>query len=134
WRDGPQKGLIIQHPLFNRLIEERGILPEQFQDYRLTPDRLPDTSARQRGYRDPLAAAPEGAALNRMWLAHMAPIQMRMADTGWIVIVQEAHDAAIGRTLQQLRRVLIHHGIIALALVGLVMVVLWIAATRLSRA
>ncbi len=133
WRDGPQKGLIIQHPLFNQLISEQGILPEQLKDYRLTPDRLPDTPARQRNYHDPLAAAPEGAVLDRPWLAHMAPVQMRMTDTGWIVIVQEAHDEAIGRTLRQLRLVLIHHGIIALALVGLVMVVLWIAATRLSR-
>ncbi len=133
WRDGPQKGLLIQHPLFNRLISEQGILPEQFKDYRLTPGRLPDTPARQRDYRDPLAAAPEGERLDRPWLAHMAPIRMRMADTGWIVIVQEAHDAAIGRTLQRLRSGLIHYGIIALALVGLVMVVLWIAATRLSR-
>ena len=133
WRDGPQKGVIIQHPLFHQLISEQGKLPDRFQDYRLTPAHLPDTPARQRDYRDPLAADAEGAPYDRPWLAHMAPVQVRGADTGWVIIVQEAYDVAIGRTLQQLRLGLIHYGLIALALVGLVMVVLWIAATRLSR-
>ncbi len=133
-RDGPQKGVIIQHPLFDRMIAEQGKLPDRMKDYRVTPEHLPDTPARQRTYRDPLGKDPEGAAYDRLWLAHMAPIQVRAEDTGWVVIVQEAYDEAIGRTLQQLRAGLIHYGLIALALVGLVMVVLWIAATRLSRA
>ncbi|MDY0167998.1 MAG: protein kinase [Thermoguttaceae bacterium] len=134
WRDGPHKGVIIQHPLFNRLIAEQGKLPDRVKDYLVTPERLPDTPTRQRTYRDPVAADPEGVAYNRAWLAHAAPVELRTADTGWVVIVQEAYDEAIGRTLFQLRAGLIHYGIIALALVGLVMVVLWIAATRLSRA
>ncbi len=133
WRDGPQKGTIIQHPLFDRLIAEQGKLPDRLKDYRVTPTHLPDTSARQRSYRDPLAADAEGGVYDRPWLAHMAPVEVRSAETGWVVIVQEAYDEAIGRTLQQLRAGLLHYGIIALALVGLVMVVLWIAATRLSR-
>ncbi len=133
WRDGPQKGVIIQHPLFHRLIAEQGKLPDRVKEYLVTPELLPDTPARQHTYRDPVAADPEGAAYDRPWLAYLAPVKLRSVDTGWVVIVQEAYDEAIGRTLQRLRLGLIHHGIIALALVGLVMVVLWIAATRLSR-
>jgi hypothetical protein len=92
---------------------------------------LPDTPERQRNYRDPLAADPEGKQYARKWLAQMEPVHFRGGETGWVVIVQEAYEAAIGGTLHRLRLGVIRYGIIALALVGLVMVVLWIAATRL---
>ena len=57
---------------------------------------------------------------------------MRGRDTGWIVIVQEAYDTAIGATLQKLERSLIRSGLVALGLIALVMAGMWGMAKRVS--
>ncbi len=62
----------------------------------------------------------------------MKPVLMRDQDTGWIVIVQEAYEATIGQTLNNLTRSLIRSGVIALGLIALVMAGLWGMARRLS--
>jgi hypothetical protein len=131
-RDGDNQGLILQHPLFDRLLEERGMLDGRFQDYRLTAAGLPDTAQRMNHYTDPLAADPDGKEYDRHWLAQMEPICVRGRDTGLVVIVQEAYDAAIGSTLERLKAGLVRRGLVALALVGVVMISLWWFATRLS--
>ena len=62
----------------------------------------------------------------------MAPVSVRGHDTGWIVIVQEAYDTAIGDTLGKLKHGLVNSGLIALGLIALVMAGLWGMAKRLS--
>jgi hypothetical protein len=62
----------------------------------------------------------------------MEPVKVRDKDTGWIVIVQEAYDSAIGATLDKLTHGLIRSGLIALGLIALVMAALWGMAKRLS--
>ena len=62
----------------------------------------------------------------------MEPVVVRGKDTGWIVIVQEAYDTAIGSTLRELTRGLIRSGLIALGLVALTMAGLWGMAKRMS--
>ena len=44
----------------------------------------------------------------------MEPVKVRDADTGWLVIVQTAYNAAIGSTLDKLAAGLIRYGLIAL--------------------
>jgi hypothetical protein len=118
--------------LFDRLLKERGTLDGRFQDYRLTAAGLPDTGYRMDHYRDPLAADPDGGEYDRHWLAQMEPIRVRGQQTGLVVIVQEAYDAAIGATLDGLKEGLVRRGLTALLLIVLVMISLWWFATRLS--
>jgi len=132
WRDGPNKGVILQHPLFDHLLEQQGRLPEHITQYRVTADDLPDTQSRERHYTDPLAAAPEGHPYRRQWLARMAPVMLGERETGWMVIVQEAYQAAIGRTLEHVREGALQLGLLALLLIGMMMIALWFAATRLG--
>jgi hypothetical protein len=134
WREGENQGVILQHPLFDALLKAQGRLPDRFKNRRVTSSTLPsaDNLPRQADYRDPLAGDRDGGEYRRRWLAEMEPIRVRGEDTGLVVIVQEAYDAAIGSTLDGLKAGLVRRGLIALALVALVMVSLWWFATRLS--
>ncbi len=71
--------------------------------------------------------------MRRVWLARMEPVRVRGQDTGWIVIVQEAYDTAIGATLQKLKSSLIRSGLIALGLIALVMAGMWGMAKRMTK-
>ena len=124
-RKGPNQGLILQHPLFEKK------LPARFKEYRIKQDDLPDTINKQKNYRDPLATAPEGGAYNKRWLAAVQPVPVRGEDTGWRVIVQKSYDEAIGRNLKDLKRSLVGGGLAALVLVALVVTSLWAFVIRL---
>jgi len=132
WRDGENKGVILQHPLFDTLFEQQGKLPDRFKNYRLTEMDLPDVSRRQRHYSDPLEADPEGEQYKKHWLAQMEPVRVAGRDTGWVVIVQETYEGTIGSTLDKLKAGLVRYGLIALAMIALVMLSLWALAGRLS--
>ena len=127
-REGKRRGVILQHPLFDELPK----LPNRIEKYLVGPDDLPDKPERQEHYIDPLSALSEGGQYDRQWLAQMESVRVRDKDTGWIVIVQEAYDTAIGETLEKLSGGLIRSGVIALALIALVMAGLWGMAKRLS--
>ena len=104
-REGKHKGVVLQHPLFDKLLAANaptGKLPDRFEIYRVNADDLPNTPQREEHYRDPLAVDPEGGEYDRQWLAQHGAGQVRGKDTGWIVIVQEAYDTAIGATLTEL--------------------------------
>jgi hypothetical protein len=62
----------------------------------------------------------------------MEPVKVRGQDTGWVVIVQEAYQTAIGGTLDRLKQNLLRSGLIALGVVALVMAGLWGMAKRMS--
>jgi len=135
-RQGDNQGVILQHPLFDRLLADpkQGRLPDRFKDYRVGSDDLPDDNhpQRQQDYRDPLAVDPAGGEYHRHWLARMEPVKVRGEETGWVVIVQEAYDTAIGSTLGRLQNGLLYYGRLALAMIALVMIGLWWFALRLG--
>lgn len=148
-REGSHKGVVLQHPLFDKLLtltasapkppigqskltERQRKLLERSDRLRIGAADLPDIPERQENYRDPLAKDPDGADYKGQWLACMESVNVRDRDTGWIVIVQEAYDSAIGATLDKLTRGLIRSGLIALGLITLVMAGLWGMAKRLS--
>jgi uncharacterized membrane protein len=58
----------------------------------------------------------------------MEPVRVRNQNTGWIVIIQESYQSAIGATLQKLTHGLIRSGVVALVLIALVMGGLWALA------
>lgn len=133
WREGEHKGIVLQHPLLDALRAAQGKVPDRFEQYRLRREDLPNRLQRMQAYRDPLAQDPEGHRYDKRWLAQMQPIRARGADTGWIVIVQEAYESAIGATLADLRAKLVRYGIGAGAMVVVVVVGLWVLAVRLVR-
>jgi hypothetical protein len=132
-RPGDYEGVILQHPLYDKLIAAKGRLPDRFEDYRLTPSDLPDRDETMRRYRDPLAADPEGGEYDCHWLARMAPVKVHGRPTGWVVIVQEAYEGAIGSTLSGLRAGMVKYGVAALAMVVLLLGGLWALAIRMIR-
>ena len=134
-RDGDNKGVILQHPLFDKLLAEQGKLPDRFKDddHRVGPDDLPKKiPAAVVQYGDPLAADEHGAAYDRHWLAYAEPVRVRGRDTGWVVIVQQSYQTVIGSTLGNLKAGLIRRGLTALLLIALVMIMTWWCAARLS--
>lgn len=136
-REGDNKGVILQHPLFDKLVakegNKEGKLPDRFEKSRVRSDQLPDTPEHQQNYHDPLADDPEGGVYQRRWLARMEPVSVRGKDTGWIVIIQEAYDTAIGATLKTLTKELVRYGLFALILVTVVMGLLWGFVAKLSK-
>jgi len=145
------RGTILQHPLLEQLRPrpakstsadpyepERRYheLLTRLQRYRLPEEYFPRSGQQGlqlRDYRDPLAQAPEGKTLDKRWLASVQPVLIRGAETQWVVIVQEAYDRAIGAALHRLRRGLVGYGLAAAAMVGVVLVGMWVLAWRLLR-
>jgi hypothetical protein len=132
WRDGPNKGLILQHPLFETMREANREVPKRFQSYHLHENELPEfaaTSVRE-NYVDPLARDPEGKAYDMHWLAEAASVAMHDGQTGFVVIVQESYDGAIGRTLKRLEDRLFSTSLIAGVSIALATAVLWAVVVR----
>lgn len=132
-RLGDNPGVILQHPLFDTLLAKKGPLPERLEQYRVSANELPDVIERQKSYRDPIAVDPDGKQYAVHWLAQMEPVKVRDEDTGWLVIVQTAYDSAIGSTLNNLAAGLVRYGLIALAVISLVITALWAWASSMSR-
>jgi eukaryotic-like serine/threonine-protein kinase len=132
WRNGPNKGLILQHPLFEKMREGDREVPKRFQSYRIQDHELPQfaaTSVRE-NYVDPLARDPEGKAYDVHWLAEASPVAMRDGDTGFVVIVQESYDGAIGGTLERLKNRLYSTSLVAGVSIVLATTVLWALVVR----
>jgi hypothetical protein len=133
-REGDNQGVILQHPLYDRLLEQEGRVPDRFQHSRVSAEQLPSAEhpERQTDYRDPLASDPAGHEFDRHWLAQSKGIKVRGKETGMLVIVQEAHDTAIGQPIARLSNELIYYGLLALALVVVLMLGLWVLAMRMT--
>ncbi len=145
------RGTILQHPLFEQLRPIPAEAPEagpstagaqyrelltRLQRYRLPEEYFPRSGQQGlqlRDYRDPLAQAPEGQALDKRWLACIQPVLVRGSETQWVVIVQEAYDRAIGAALDRLRQGLVGYGLAAASMVGVVLLGVWVLALRLLR-
>ena len=122
WRDGPNKGLVVQHPLYGP-----DLLPERFKDFRIASGDLPagdEVNQRKTDYRDPLANGEGGREFTGRWLADSSPVRIRGQDSALRVIVQMRHAQAIA-PLRELTRTLLTIGLIALAGMGLVLTLLW---------
>lgn len=131
-REGDNPGVILQHPLFDKMMDKHGELPDRFKDYRVAADDLPNDAERERNYIDPLSKDAEGEVYKRHYLARMEPVKVRDEKIGWVVIVQKAYDEAIGTTIGDLLTRLIHIGIAALAMITFVMAFLWAWTLKMS--
>lgn len=119
-REGEWQGVTIQHPVYQ---SARNL--DQFRGYRLSADKLPPQEKGSDNYRDPLGDAPGGEAYAKRWLAAQHPVTVRGKDTGWVVVVQESYDHAIGGALAQLEANFITTGLTTLGGVIVVITLLW---------
>jgi eukaryotic-like serine/threonine-protein kinase len=131
WRDGPYKGLILQHPLFDQMLEHNERLPERFSTYRLAAHDLPDTLDKQTDYVDPLGKDELGDEFDRRWLAKMDDVAARDGETGWKVIVQESYQAAIGDTLDNFKSSMWTSGLWAAGVIAVLSSALWALVLRM---
>jgi hypothetical protein len=126
-RPGGHEGLIVQHPLYYKVARDER---DRLEQYRLAPAEAYPKVKQTENYRDPMSGDPAGAPFARRWLAAQRPVVVRGEETGWVVVVQEAYDHAIGRSLNDLRRSFISTGLITLASIAVVIGLLWAFVVR----
>ena len=134
-REGEDTGTILQHPLFDRLLDSRGRLPEQFPEYRVPETLLHGTAGQL--YEDPLSQHESGSDFAQQWIAATAPVRTPGSSrddppTGLVVLVQEDYSQVIS-PVQELGRRLVREGVLALCVVIAVSVALWYFVLRLFR-
>jgi hypothetical protein len=139
-RDGPNRGVILQHPLFNDILAKNTKLPD-YREYRVPLDDLPtssDSVSRIELYVDPLSAVPEGKEYARRWIAAREKVQLESSDangpleTGLVVLIQENYDSA-AVPIERLGRKLLRDGIRSLIFVVVGVIYLWYLVTRALR-
>jgi len=129
WRNGENKGLILQHPLYDEM-RDRGESVQSVVGARINDGNIP-TGERRKQYDDPVAAFPQGRDYEGVWLAEMADVRVRGRPAGWRVIVQQSYDGAIGEALAKLKDNLLTTALIALLLIATVITLLWLLVLKL---
>lgn len=116
---GANRGLILQHPLFDELDKDFDFQALSDPKYRVRLEAVwdedhlpnPEDKRRESNYQDPLGAHPAGAKYNRKWVAAKAPVFLerkgkqgilplvndRRADA-LFVVVQEDYQAPVRKT------------------------------------
>jgi len=127
WRDGPNKGVILQHPKLERLLADPDRHSDPLHDYRIGADAFvlsADGTGRHDAFEDPLVVDEQGRPIGP-WLAVIESVRLRGEPSGLVVIVQETPGHAIGPTLDRLSDSLFRIGLIASVSVAAVTAVLW---------
>lgn len=140
-REATYKGVILQHPLFDDILNEEDQLPSHFNKYRV---KLNGNSNGQieleTKYRDPLAADPAGKHYDRPWITAKAPVKLPRGrdpqtgdpifqDIGWVVLVQQDYASAT-EPVHLLGRRLVSEGLTALGVVIGMVTLLWYFVIR----
>ena len=150
-REGSDRGVILQHPLFNEILSDANELPDGINRVRVPLDELPRANVSQDGqrgppeaetislYRDPIAELAEGEAYDRNWIAARQEVLLesngvgdQVFDTGLVVLVQEDYDSAV-TPLRNLKKDVLQDGVLALLLIVAVLILLWYFVTRTLR-
>ncbi|HZZ28132.1 MAG TPA: protein kinase [Pirellulales bacterium] len=142
-RDGAHKGLILQHPLLQKLRKESDSHIDRFvndEKYRISKEAIEQLKDGAAEYYDPLGKDDEGGDYRQPYLAAEAPVELvegegrkqHVVPSGWVIIVQDPYEQAIGMTLTQLRSSLLGSGAVALGVIGLVILGLWWLVLRMT--
>ncbi len=126
-----QWGVMLQHPLFEDVIKSDGKLPERLENVEVDPDSLPALYSGTSHYYDPIGKDKDGSAYSQRYLAAEALVTVRDNPTGWVVLVQNSYQRAIGDTLTELRKSWMTSGLIGLGAVAAVLLALWWFAFRM---
>ncbi|MCA9150943.1 MAG: serine/threonine protein kinase [Planctomycetales bacterium] len=128
-RAGDSRGVILHHPLFDKLLREQKQLDVDFSNdprYRVPLDEMQDGAL----YRDPMGQHAQGGRYNRRWVAAKRAVRFESNDdTGLIVLRQEDYDVAAA-PVHQLGDALLRHGLTALASVVSLFIALWYFVSR----
>ena len=141
-RSGSATGMILQHPLFNRVLAEKGKLPEEFSELRVPLNADGELSGLV--YRDPLGEHSLGEDYRGEWLAAACrvpqinrpgdnPAEEMGSETGLVVVVQEHYDRILA-PIRNLGNKLVTEGVRALLVVVLVSLILWYVVIRWLKA
>ena len=129
-REGRHKGLILQHPRFDEILDERQDAVLKLTKLRADAETISELSRQLEYYHDPLDHQQNDGKMR--WLAYIEPVCVRGRPTGLAVIVQEGYAAGIGDTISKLAASMFFYGLIALCVIVLLMMALWFFAIRLS--
>ncbi|GIW94829.1 MAG: serine/threonine protein kinase [Pirellulaceae bacterium] len=139
-RPGDLEGMILEHPLFENVLQKNGRLPDEFSRRRVPAEAL--RAGGTTNYQDPLGWTADGEAFRRRWIAAVAPVMVRvrnatdsqfqLVDTGLKVIVQEDYHATV-EPVRQLGIRLLWEGITALVIVVSVILGMWAIVLRAVR-
>jgi hypothetical protein len=143
-RPGNHTGMILQHPLFDELLQSQGQnshqktkLPEHFTSdaYRVALDKLDESATGE--YYDPMGQDASGQMYSKPWVAAKAPVHLQRrgpqrsqdVDTGLVVLVQEDYRSALV-PVRALGHRLVREGVWALLGVVCVVCILWYFVLR----
>lgn len=141
-RNAPTHGVILQHPLFDKLLENREMVPLRFSEdpqFRVPLSQF-DAGTPVVG-KDPLGRDELGKEYDRDWIFAAQGVSMPtrpdstapdQESTGLVVVVQEEHSFAI-KPIYELGLQLTQQGILAAALIILVVLTLWFFVVRALR-
>jgi hypothetical protein len=132
-RLGDHTGMILQHPLFDEILESQPRLPKHFTEprFHVPLDELNPADG-TKTFQDPLGQDPAGRKYRKEWVAAKMPVYLirrqdghaESVDTGLVVLVQEDYQASLD-PVQSLGRRLLREGLAALVGVVCVVFVLW---------
>ena len=147
-REGANRGVILQHPLFNEILSHSNRLPDDISRLRVPLDDLPTADDLVEDdangavieevalYHDPLATLPAGGSYKGNWIAARRQVRLwslgsadNALDTGLVVLVQENYDAA-ALPVRTLGGAVLQRAIVAFLLLLAVGVVLWYLVLR----
>jgi hypothetical protein len=138
-REGESRGVILQHPLYDRLLETQQQVPGKFSSEERFHVDLEDVDSSSGGgldiYYDPIGRSEEGAEYTKPWVAARSLVLLpnRQLNTGLVVLVQESYDEAVA-PINQLGHALLISGLGALLLMTSGVLIMWfIYARRLRR-
>ncbi|UUO06112.1 serine/threonine protein kinase [Blastopirellula sp. J2-11] len=130
-RPGPNSGMILQHPLFDELLQSESRLPDQFCEDPKLRVRVESIDKRNvYDYIDPLSQDPAGAALAGPWIAAIQSVRITPGDetdsrsTGLVVLVQEKQASAVG-PIHSLGKKLATAGVTAMAIITALAGAMW---------
>jgi serine/threonine protein kinase len=119
-----RKGAILEHPRLAELRKRK--VEEKYLQFFVDLDRL-EADSWDAHYRDPVGQAH--ANYQGRWLAASHPVMVEERpdnrDTGWLVLVQERHESAIGPVLA-LKAKMLRNGWWTLGLALTVVTLLWL--------
>jgi serine/threonine protein kinase len=128
-RGGEAQGTILQHPIFDQLLDSSPRLPDRITEKRIVFDA--DGSLSTANYTDPFEEEPEAVGLHRNWLAATARVpgfgDASPDDSGLVVLFQE-DKARVIAPVKNISEAMLRLGAGALGVIAVVSVGMWLLA------
>ncbi|MBA2117616.1 serine/threonine protein kinase [Bremerella alba] len=141
-RDAPTQGVILQHPLYDQMLENREMVPIRFSEedkYRVKLDQF-EAGTPVVG-QDPISRDELGEAYDKNWIFAAKRVSLPQRNrqatedpgsTGLVVVVQEDHQFAV-KPIHELGDQLSRQAVLAASLIIIVVVTLWYFVVRALR-